>query len=82
MTIQITRPETEILIQRYLKSGRFRDADELIATAIRALPEPVSFSAGTSKNLIELLEPVRELFADAELDFSRTPSLSRPVDLS
>ncbi len=34
-----------------------------------------------AKDLVELFAPVRGLFADGELDFSRNPSTSRPIDL-
>lgn len=35
-----------------------------------------------AKNMVELFAPVRGLFADGELDFSRNPDTGRPVDLS
>ena len=34
------------------------------------------------QDLVELLAPVRGLFEDGELDFSRNPSITRPVDLA
>ncbi len=40
MTLEITRPETEARIQRYLQSGQFHDLDELLTKALDALPEP------------------------------------------
>jgi hypothetical protein len=40
MTLEITRPETEARIQRYLQSGQFHDLDELLSKALDALPEP------------------------------------------
>jgi Arc/MetJ-type ribon-helix-helix transcriptional regulator len=36
MNIQITKPETEALIQQRLQSGRFADAEDLILHALRA----------------------------------------------
>jgi hypothetical protein len=39
MTLEITRPETEARIQRYLQSGQFHDLDELLTKALDALPE-------------------------------------------
>jgi len=36
MTIEITRPEVEALIQQRLKSGDFSDAEELILHALRS----------------------------------------------
>lgn len=35
-----------------------------------------------AKNLVELFAPIRGLFGDGELDFSRSPSTARPVDFS
>jgi hypothetical protein len=34
----------------------------------------------TAKNLVELFEPIRGLFEDGELDFSRNRSTGRPVN--
>lgn len=42
MTIEISRPETEARIQRYLQSGEFHDVDELLTKALDALPEPMA----------------------------------------
>jgi hypothetical protein len=77
MIIEITKPETETLIQRHLQSGRFHDIDEPLTTALDALQEPVAPPAPEAKNLDELFAPVRGLFADGELDFGRNPSVSR-----
>jgi hypothetical protein len=87
MTLEITRPETEARIQRYLQSGRFHDLDELLTKALDALPEPaapLNTNATGAANLVELFEPVRGLLTDEEIDtiFSRNRSPSRPVDLS
>ena len=83
MTIEITKPETEALIQQHLQSGRFQDIDELLARALGSLKEPASPTmTDEPKNLAELFEPIRGLFADGELEFSRNPSTSRPIDLS
>jgi len=87
MTLEISRPETEARIQRYLRSGRFHDLDELLAKALDALPEPAAPSsthAAQAANLVELFEPVRGLLTDEEIDtiFSRNRSPRRPIDLS
>jgi Arc/MetJ-type ribon-helix-helix transcriptional regulator len=82
MTIEITKPETEALIQRHLQSGRFHDIDELLTSALSSLQEPATQPSAKARDLVELFEPVRGLFADGELDFSRTPATERPVDLS
>jgi Arc/MetJ-type ribon-helix-helix transcriptional regulator len=39
MTIQITRPEIEALINRRLQSGSFKDAEEVILHALRIWDE-------------------------------------------
>lgn len=88
MTLEITRPETEARIQRYLQSGQFHDLDELLAKALDALPEPEAATTsperrtGTGQDLIDACAKVRGLLTDEEVDtlFSRTPSVSRPVD--
>ena len=36
MTIQITRPEVEALINKRLQSGAFRDAEDVILKALQA----------------------------------------------
>jgi Arc/MetJ-type ribon-helix-helix transcriptional regulator len=36
MTIQITRPEIETLINQRLESGRFKDAEDVILQALRS----------------------------------------------
>lgn len=41
MTIEITRPEVEILIKQRLQNGAFRDAEDVILQALKAPgPEP------------------------------------------
>jgi Arc/MetJ-type ribon-helix-helix transcriptional regulator len=36
MTIQITKPEIEDLLERRLQSGRFKDAEDVILQALKA----------------------------------------------
>jgi hypothetical protein len=44
MTIEITRPEVEILIKQRLQSGAFRDAEDVILQALQAsVAEPPGF---------------------------------------
>jgi hypothetical protein len=85
MTIEITRPETEALIQQCLQSGQFHDMDELLVKALDALrqkngnggaPPP----ALPQKTLEEVFQMVRGLADD--VDFSRKRDTGRPVDLS
>lgn len=87
MTLEITRPETEARIQRYLQSGQFHDLDELLAKALDALPEPEAAKAApperrTGQLLIDACAKVRGLLTDEEVDtlFRRNPSFARPVD--
>jgi hypothetical protein len=87
MTLEITRPETEARIQRYLQSGQFHDLDELLAKALDALPEAESAKTvpperPTGQLLIDVCSKVRGLLTDEEVDtlFRRNHSFARPVD--
>jgi hypothetical protein len=91
MTIEITKPETEALIERHLRSGRFRDIDELLKKALGSLDEQAQSPAlapdaspGEPQSLFDLFAPVRGLLTDDEIDtlFTRSRSMSRPVDFS
>jgi hypothetical protein len=86
MTITVdVRPEVEAVLARQAAAcGR-----ELEAYAASLLEEaarvPALIKPGTpaeANDLVELFAPVRGLFADGELDFSRNPSTGRPIDLS
>jgi Arc/MetJ-type ribon-helix-helix transcriptional regulator len=78
MTIEITKPEVEALINRRLKSGGYKDAEDVIAQALRATPEPPP-EALPRRSLAEVFEANRGLADD--IDFSRNPSSGRPVNL-
>ena len=83
MIIEIAKPETEALIQRHLRSGRFHDVDELLTTALGSLDEQTPApQRRTGQELIDACAKVRGLLTDEEVDtlFRRTPSYSRPVD--
>lgn len=89
MTLEITRPETEARIQRYLRSGQFHNLDELLTRALDALPEPEAAKAAppehrTGQALIDAFAELRGLLTDEEIDrmFTRNSSSARPVDLS
>ena len=87
MTITVeVRPEVEAVLARQAAAcGR-----ALEAHAASLLEEAAHFSAASvqsgapaaANDLVELFAPVRGLFADGELDFSRNPSTGRPIDLS
>ncbi|MGB7844638.1 MAG: hypothetical protein WBL63_03415 [Candidatus Acidiferrum sp.] len=84
MTIQITKPEVEALINQRLQSGGFKDAEDVILQALQSSPAkpstPQSETAHSHKSLQEVFEAVRGLADD--VDFNRNPSTGRPVDLS
>jgi hypothetical protein len=79
MTIEITRPEVEALINQRLRSGAFKDAEDVILQALQSCPPPQP-EAQPGRSLLEVFEAIRGLADD--LDFSRNPSTGRPVDLS
>jgi hypothetical protein len=85
MMIEIHQPELEALIQQRLKAGGFRNAEEVLAHALRSSPEPgkASDKAG-GKNLLAVCAEVRGLLTDEEVDtiFRRDHSTDRPIDLS
>jgi hypothetical protein len=80
MTIQITKPEVEALINLRLRTGAFKDAEDVILQALQTSPVPEPGAASRYKNLAEMFEAARGLGDD--LDVSRNPSFGRPVVLS
>ena len=82
MTIRITKPELEALINQRLKNGGFKDAEDVIMQAIQSsAPKPQvpqrPDTTSPTKSIEELFAPLRGL----NLEFSRNPSTGRPVDL-
>lgn len=76
MTIEITKPEIEALINQRLQSGVFKDAEEVILQALQSsLPPPAE--APPVKVIEQLFAPLQGL----NIEFSRNPSTGRPVDL-
>lgn len=65
MTIQITKPEVEALINRRLKTGVFKDAEDVILQALRSSE---SEESGTEERRREAIEQLR--------NFGRTHGLS------
>jgi Arc/MetJ-type ribon-helix-helix transcriptional regulator len=57
MTIEITKPETEALIERHLRSGRFHDIDELLKKAL-GLTRPANAASGARRQSGGTQEPV------------------------
>jgi hypothetical protein len=85
MTIQITKPEVEALINERLQTGDFKDAEDVILQALRAsVPNAgVTQQIATARSdgtLREVFDAVRGLADD--IDFSRNQSVGRPVDVS
>ncbi len=81
------RPETEAVLSRQAEAQGL----EIDAYAASLLEEVVAHLPAASvpqgvasepRDLVELFAPVRGLFADGELDFSRNPSTCRPLDLA
>jgi hypothetical protein len=84
MTIQITRPEVEALVNQRLQSGWFKDAEDVILQALQSSPSEPPVASPTdascaSKSLREVFDAVRGKADD--VDFNRKPSSGRPVDL-
>jgi len=85
MTIQITKAEVEALINQRLKSGGFKDAEDVILQALQSSPSepstiPQPETGHSHKSLQEVFAVVRGLADD--IDFIRSPTTGRPVDLS
>jgi hypothetical protein len=83
MTITVDiRPEVQAELARQAAT----DGHAIEAYTARLLEEavhvPSAHPATLAKDMVELFAPVRGLFADGELDFSRNPSTSRPIDLA
>jgi hypothetical protein len=87
MTITVDiRPEVEAALARQAAAcGRALEAHAASLLEEAAHVPSASVGAGTpaeATDLVELFAPVRGLFADGEIDFSRNPSTGRPVELS
>ena len=75
MTIQITKPEVEALINQRLQSGGFKDAEDVVwqalqSSSLEAVAAPPK-NAGPAKDMVELFAPLRGLNIDFELDRSK-----------
>jgi len=75
MTIEIHEPELEVLIAQHMKTGAFRDVEEVLLHALRAAPPP---RQGSQLSLVEVCAMVKGLTED--VDFSRNPSTDRPME--
>jgi hypothetical protein len=82
MTIEITRPEVEALIEQRLRSGVFSDAEDVIFQALRSFEPPAGANLPAHRkfdNLADLL--LNSPFAGANLDLERSPDYPRPVEI-
>ena len=77
-------PHQEKAIEAAIHAGVIHSVEELIDSAISRLPKvtPSVTAAPQATNLVDLFEPIRGLFKEGELDFSRDPSIGRPLDLT
>ena len=83
MTIQITKPEVEALINQRLQSGGFKDAEDVVWQALRSSPAEATAApprnAQPAKNMVELFAPLRGLNIDFESD--RSKDTGRDINL-
>jgi hypothetical protein len=83
MTIPITKPEVEALINQRLRSGEFRDAEDVVWQALLSSPTEASPTpsrdAQPAKDMVELFAPLRGLDIDFERD--RSKDTGRDIDL-
>ena len=77
MTLEITRPETEARIQRFLQSGQFHDLDELLTKALDALPEPPAPPPPQTLHEFFMNSPLR----GANLNLERTEDYPRVAEI-
>ena len=79
MTIELT-PEDQRLVEEKLRSGAFRNIEDLIHRALVSLPnEPVSQATLPKRSLVEVL--TESPFAGSELDLERVKDYPRPIEL-
>jgi len=82
MTIQITRPEVEALINQRLQTGGFKDAEDVIFQALQSSPPNVTTTparGAAPKDMVELFAPLRGLNIVFESD--RIKDTGRDIDL-
>jgi hypothetical protein len=85
MNLEIHKPGLIGRVHAQIQHRRLHDVDELLEQALDALdeksPAPASAAerrrAAGRKSLVDIFAPLRGL----DLDFSRSQSASRPVDL-
>ena len=80
MTIQITTPELERLVQEEIRSGHFDSVDDLLTEAIHALREKQAPAPHKlpRKNLAQFL--LESPFAGSDLDLERRQDYGRRIN--
>lgn len=83
MTIQITKPEVEALINQRLQTGGYKDAEDVVFQALQSSPPNAAAKlpndAAEAKNMFELFAPLRGLNIDFEAD--RSKDTGRDINL-
>ena len=82
MTIQITKPEVEALINQRLQNGGFKDAEDVVWQALQSSPPKATTPPGkaaVAKDMVELFAPLRGLNIDFEAD--RSKDTGRDINL-
>ncbi len=82
MTIQITKPEVEQLINERLQTGVFKDAEDVVLQALQSSRPNAAAAqpdAADAMNMVELFAPVRGLNIDFEAD--RSKDTGRDINL-
>lgn len=74
------RPDQEIKIQHAIEAGLIESAEDLIDVGLERLHERTASTAHPPKSLDDVFASVRGLADD--VDFSRSPSTARRVDLA
>jgi len=84
MNIQITKPEVEAIINQRLKTGAFKDAEDVVLQALQSSSPNLANTqpppdAPEAKNMFELFAPLRGLNIDFEAD--RKKDTGRDINL-
>jgi len=83
MTIQITNPQVEALINQRLQTGGFKDAEDVVFQALQSSPPNAATTqpsqVSEAKNMFELFAPLRGLNIDFEAD--RKKDTGRDINL-
>lgn len=81
MTIEISKPELEALIQQRLQTGAFESVEDMLLQALNASPAvlPCAERSTEAKNLADLFAD--SPFAGLDMDFERDKDLGREIEL-